>query len=158
MYLLKVVYLFLHVWTSVTFKILSVWCNTPIKIFFTAQNGFWIYQFWCLVVLLSFCLFVSPMWIGKTFPFEESFHLEKQQSCLGQDRVNRKGRAWGSYRFWSKLLNTQHSVGRCTHKSPIVKWANALEESSKEDHWSPTQPLTTRQLVCWYRWVPRTLT
>ena len=31
-----------------------------------------------------------------------------------------------------KLLNTQHSVGRCPHKSPIMKWANALKESSKK--------------------------
>ena len=30
-----------------------------------------------------------------------------------------------------KLLNTQCSVGRCTRKSPIMKWANTLKESSK---------------------------
>ena len=30
-----------------------------------------------------------------------------------------------------KLLTTQQCVGRCAHKSPITKWANALNESSK---------------------------
>ena len=29
-------------------------------------------------------------------------------------------------------LNPQHSVGRCTHTSPIMKWANTLKESSEE--------------------------
>ena len=31
-----------------------------------------------------------------------------------------------------KLLNTQCSVGTCTHKSAIMKWANMLEESRKK--------------------------
>ena len=30
-----------------------------------------------------------------------------------------------------KPLNTQHREGRCTHKSPIMRRANALRESSK---------------------------
>ena len=34
--------------------------------------------------------------------------------------------------FGQKLLNTQHSVGRCARKSHIMKWANALKESSKK--------------------------
>ena len=34
--------------------------------------------------------------------------------------------------FGEKLLNTQHGVGKCTCKSPIMKWANTLEESSKK--------------------------
>ena len=34
--------------------------------------------------------------------------------------------------FGQKLLNTQHGIGRYTGKSPIIKWANALKESSKE--------------------------
>ena len=38
----------------------------------------------------------------------------------------------GDVLFGQKLLNTQHSVGRCAHKSPIMKWANALKESSKK--------------------------
>ena len=31
--------------------------------------------------------------------------------------------------FGQKLLNTQHSVVKCTHKSPIMKWANVLKKS-----------------------------
>lgn len=31
-----------------------------------------------------------------------------------------------------KVLNTQLSVGACTHKSPIMKWTNALKDSSKK--------------------------
>ena len=51
---------------------------------------------------------------------------------MGRYQVNRKGGAWGScWFFGQKLLNTQGSVGRCACKSPIVKWANALKESSK---------------------------
>ena len=42
-----------------------------------------------------------------------------------------------------KLLNTQHGVGRCAPKSPIMRWANMLKESSKKIHWSLSQPLTT---------------
>ena len=29
--------------------------------------------------------------------------------------------------FGQKMLNTQHSVGRCTCKSPIMKWPNACK-------------------------------
>ena len=45
--------------------------------------------------------------------------------------------------FGQTLLNVQIGLGKCTPKSPIVKWANALKESSKEIHLSQTQPLTT---------------
>ena len=34
--------------------------------------------------------------------------------------------------FGQKLLNTQHSVGRGFHKSPIMRWANTLGESLKK--------------------------
>ena len=40
------------------------------------------------------------------------------------------------------LLNTQHSVGRCTRKSPIMKWANVPKQSSKI-HRSRMQLLAT---------------
>ena len=39
--------------------------------------------------------------------------------------------------FGQKLLNTQHSVGRCTRKSPIMKWADALKESLKNNSLKP---------------------
>ena len=39
--------------------------------------------------------------------------------------------------FGQKLLNV------CAGKSPIMKWANTLKESSKKIHRSQAQPLTT---------------
>ena len=33
--------------------------------------------------------------------------------------------------FGQKLLNIQNSVGRCTHKSPIMKWANTSKVFKK---------------------------
>ena len=82
---------------------------------------------------------------AKPFPLRTFFHPGKQKkSCLGWDRVNREGGAQGGNLFFSqKLLNTQRSVGRCTCKSPIMKCANMLRESSKKFHWSWTQLLTT---------------
>ena len=57
---------------------------------------------------------------------------------------NKKKVNWGEIRWLSrvehgshavsgqKLLNSQCSLGRCARKSPIMKWANALKESSKK--------------------------
>ena len=46
--------------------------------------------------------------------------------------------------FGQKLLNTQHGMGGCTYKSPIMKWANVFKENlQKNIHWSWMQPLTT---------------
>ena len=58
--------------------------------------------------------------------------------------MNREGGVWGGHViFGQKLLNTWHHVGRCVHKSSIVKWASALKEYSKKIHRSRRQPLTT---------------
>ena len=54
------------------------------------------------------------------------------KSYYGCDRVNRESGTRGHAIFGQKLLNTQHSVGRCTYKSPIMKWAKMLKESSKK--------------------------
>ena len=35
--------------------------------------------------------------------------------------------------FGQNMLSTQPCVGRCARKSPIMKWANALKESSKKN-------------------------
>ena len=124
--------------------------------FSSAQSSFWTHWFWCLLVLLLF--FVSPLPQGKTFPSENRLHLGKQTtSCSEQDQVNREGGALGPCHFGQKLLNTQHGVGRCAHKSPITKWANvmSLQKKFTEAKCSLWQQ---RQLVHWYRWDPRTLT
>ena len=55
------------------------------------------------------------------------------------------------------LVSTQHSGGRCTCQSPIMQWANVLNECSK-NFTEAEHNLSQRQLVRWYRWVPRTLT
>ena len=34
--------------------------------------------------------------------------------------------------FWSKTAEHSAGTGRCAHKSPMMKWANALKESSKK--------------------------
>ena len=47
-------------------------------------------------------------------------------------------------------------VLRCTHKTPIMKWANI--ESSKKFTEAECSLSQQRQLVHWYRWIPRTLT
>ena len=83
--------------------------------------------------------------VGKTFPFEDFFHPGKQnKSRLGQDWVNREGRARGSCHFLSKTSQHSGRCGRSTHKPPTMKLANTLKESSGEEkiHWSQTQPLT----------------
>ena len=92
-----------------------------------------------------FCRFLFHVsHVNKTFLFEDFFHPGKQKKChSGRDHVTREGGAWGHAGFGQKLQNTQCGVGRCAHKSPIVKWTNTLKESSKKIHWSQTQPLTT---------------
>ena len=62
--------------------------------------------------------------------------------------------------FWSKTA--EHSVwcgqvSRYTRQSPIMKWANMLilQKKFTEAERSLSQQ---RQLVHWYRWVPRILT
>ena len=83
--------------------------------------------FWC------FCCFLFHLFQdGKMFPFEDFFSLgeTKKKSHLGQDQVTRKdGVNRGQAVFNQKLQNTQCSVAQRTHKSPIMKLANALEES-----------------------------
>ena len=129
-------YLFLHVQTSVTFKVLSIWCNTPIKTFFHCSE-----QFLNSLILMPFstsAVLFHLLNICKIFPFEDLSHMGKQKSCLGQDWVGHRGYAV----VGPKLLNTQWGVGRCAHKSLIMKWANMLKVC-KNIHWSRTQHLTT---------------
>ena len=62
---------------------------------------------------------------------------EKQKCCSGRDWVNREGGA---------LLNIHHSVGRCAHKSPTMKWANLLKDSKK----NALKPNTASHNTSWY--------
>ena len=111
-------------------------------VFFTAQKVFELVDcdaFQC------FCLFLFHLLhISKMFPFEDFFSWGKQKSAA-QGRIGWVGVVGhgGHAVFGEKLLNIQHSVGRCAGKSPIMKQANVLKESSKKFHWSWMQPLPT---------------
>ena len=60
--------------------------------------------------------------------------------------MNREGGAHAI--FGQKLLNTQLSMGRCAPKSPIMKCANALKESSKKN--SMKLNTTSHNNASWY--------
>ena len=122
--------------------------------FSTAQS-----QFWCILALLPY--FVSPLPYLQNMSFEEFFHLGNQTNKkVTQVKIRWIGRVGhrGHVIFGQKPLNTQHGVGRCIHKSSIMKWANALKESSKTFTDAECSLSQHHQLVHWYRWVPRTFT
>ena len=134
------------------------------------QSTYW-NIFPLLKIVLNSLIFMPLSWhffvclfhlfhIGKTFPFEDFFHLERQKICCsGWDRMDREGRAWEPCCLWGgQPLNTQHSVGRCACKSPIMKWTNTLKESSKKFTEAEHRLSQQHQLVHGYRWLPRRLT
>ena len=91
------------------------------------------------LVLLPFFVSPLPHWqnISLWGLFSSGEITKKKKRSLGEigwiGRVGPGGHAV----FGQKLLNTQLSVGRIhACKSPIVKWANTLKESSKKIHWS----------------------
>ena len=112
-------------------------------VFSTAQNSFWTCWFWCLLVLLLF--FVSPL------PYQQNSFLwglfssmaTKNKVTWGEIGWIGRVRHGGHAIFGQKVVSSQCGMGRCVHKSPIVKWSNVLRESSKNFHWSQMQPLTT---------------
>ena len=103
-----------------------------------------------------FCFTSSTL--AKCFPLRTFFILGNKKKLFGVRSDELGGWGTGGHAiFGQKLLNTQHSVGRCAGKSPIMKWANALSLQKKftEAEHSLSQQC---QLVHWYRWLPRTLT
>ena len=88
-----------------------------------------------------FCFTSSTL--TKRVPLR-TFFIEETKNVILGDRwwIGRAGHK-GHPIFGQKLLNTQHSMGRCSCKSPIMKWANVLKESLEKFHWSRMQPLTT---------------
>ena len=137
-------------------SILSIWYHTLIEVLFPLlKNSFWTFRFWCLLVLLPF--FVSPLPHWQNVSLWGLFSSgETKIICSGWDWVNREG---GAMTFFGQiLLNIQHSVGRCTHKSPITRWANTLKVSSEKFIEAEHGLSQHHQLVHWYKWVPRTLT
>ena len=117
-------------------------------VFSTAQNSFWIRWFWGLLVLLPF--FSPPLPHQHTFPFEDFLHPEKHKKVTRGETgwIRRMGHG-GHAVFGQKLLNTQRGVGRCTRKSPIMKWANAPKEKSLHKH-SLKLNATSHHNASWY--------
>ena len=67
---------FLHIETSVTFKVLSIWCNTPIETFFHCSKQFWNSSI--LIPLSVSAIFLFHLFrIGKKFPFVDFFPAGK---------------------------------------------------------------------------------
>ena len=119
----------------VTFKVLSTWCNTPIKTFFPLlKTVFELVNFdahWCFCCSIS--LFVSPFPHWQNTSHWGLFHQEKQTKKVIQGKIRCIGKVghWGHAVFGQKLLNIQHGVGRCAHKSVIIKWQTPWKNPQK---------------------------
>ena len=139
----------------VTFKILSTRCNIPIETFFHCSK-----KSLNSSVLMPFsasAVFCYLFHIGKKFPFKDYFHQGQQKKITqGEIRwIERVGHGDHAV-FHQKLLNTQHSMGRCAPKSPIMKLTHT-EQFSKKFTEAKCSLSQQHQLVHRYRWVPRTL-
>ena len=129
------------------FKLLSPTKYSPsdaihlLRCFFHHSEQFLnsIFMFFSASVIFCFTSFILANHFLGLFSSRET----NKKKCSEQDQVIWEGGAQGHAVFGQKLLNTQHGVGRCACKSPILKWANALKESSKKIHLSQMQPLTT---------------
>ena len=113
-----------------------------LRCFSTAQNSFELVDF--DAVSWFYHLFFFLFYIRKMFPFEDIFHLGKQKKVIWGEigwigRVLPRGHAI----FYQKLLNIQHSVGRCARKSPIMKCERVERVLKREPHWRQMQLLTT---------------
>ena len=111
-----------------------------------------------LMPLVLLWFFVLPLPHGQNFSLWGLFSSrETKKVAWGENRwIGRVGHGDHAV-FGQKLLNTQLGVGRSTHKSPIMKWANALSLQREFAEAKHSLSQQCRQ-VHWYRWVPRTLT
>ena len=100
-------------------------------VFSTAQNSFWTHRFLYHPVLLPF--FISPLPHQQNISLWELFSTGKTKK-VAQHEFGWIGRVeqGGHTVFVQKLLDTQCGAGRCPCKSPMMKWANTLKESSKK--------------------------
>ena len=115
----------------------------------TAQNSFWTRQFGCFLVLLQFFVSPVPRWQNVSlWGLFSSGETNRKIVTRGKIRwiwrVGHRGHAG----LGQKLLNTQWSVDRCAHKSPIMKWASVLKESSKNNSLEPNTASHTT--TSWY--------
>ena len=125
---------FSHVYSSLHLM-QYIYCDA----FFNCSKHFWIHWFWCLLVLLLFFCVTSST-SAKRFPLRIFCIRGNKKVTQADGEIGWIG--LGSCCFWSKTA--EHSVqcvDRCAYKSPIMKWANELKESSQKIHWSWMQPL-----------------
>ena len=99
---------------------------------------------WILMPLELLPFFVSPLPHRQNVSLWGLFHCGKQKKVTQVEiswigRLGHRGHAV----FGQKLLNTQHSVGRCTHKSPIMM-GKSLQKKFTE---AGTRLSQQRQLV-----------
>ena len=105
---------------------------------------------WFILMPLSVLQFLfHPFHIGRGFSFEEFCHPGKQKESLVAKSSRRIGRVGhrGHAILVQKLLNTQKGVGRCTSKSPIMKWAEVLKVFKKH---SPKLSTASHNNVSYY--------
>ena len=142
------------------FKALSIWCNTPLEVFFsTAPNSFWTRRFWCLLVRLPFFVSSLPRWqnvyLGGHFSPRRTTNKKVTRGeirCIGTvghgvvlilvKHCSTPGAVWAG-----ALINHPSWNGQTQWKS--------LQKIFTEAKWSPSHH---HQLVHWHRWIPRTLT
>ena len=74
--------------------------------------------------------------LAKRFPVKTFFIPGNKKKKVAPVEIGGIGRVGhrGPAVLGQKLPNTQRSVGKYTCKSLIMKWANALKESSKKTH------------------------
>ena len=102
-------------------------------------------------VLAIFLFYLFHM--GKMFPFEDFFMAGGGGRGINRSHSGWRGRVgYGGHAVFSqKLQNTQRGVGRCTCKSPIMKWANMLKESSKKIQINLLKPnAASHNTTSWY--------
>ena len=109
---------------------LSIWCNRLSRRCFHCSK-----QFLNSLILMpfsasaDFCFTSSTL--AKHFPLGTFFIQGNKKESPGWNWVNRENGARGDAVFCQKLLNTQCAMGRFAPKSPIMKWAHALNSLQK---------------------------
>ena len=107
----------------------------------TVQNSFELIDFDTLGASAIFCYTSSTS--TKHFPLR-TFFLWGNKKRVARGETGWMG--WGAQGhdvFGQKLLNPQCGVSRCTPKSPIMKGAEMLKESSKKNSLSQTHNKTS---------------
>ena len=133
------------------FKVLSIWCSTPIESFFPLLKTVFKVTDMPFSASAIFCFTYSTL--AKRFPWRTFFiGGNKKKTHSSWDQVNR-GSCW----FWWKTA--EHSVWcgwLVNHPSQNrqIRW-KSFPKQFTEAKCSLSQQC---QLVHWYRWVPRTLT